>query len=65
MSAKHTPQQQFKEAKQIAKDHGCLVIEKGTRFLVYRKTPVRLVYLGSRRTAETLREFVCKVTNFH
>ncbi|MER2537663.1 MAG: hypothetical protein ABTQ26_00325 [Azonexus sp.] len=62
---RHTPQQQFKEAKQIAKDHGCFVIEKAGRYLVYRKTPMRAVYLGARSTPETLRAFVCKVTDFH
>lgn len=62
---RHTPQQQFKEAKQIAIDHGCFVVEKGGRYLVYRKTKVRPVYLGARTSAESLRAFVCRVTNFH
>lgn len=62
---RHTPQKQFKEAKQIASDHGCFVVEKGGRYLVYRRTPMRPVYLGARSSASALRSFICKVTNFH
>jgi len=65
MPTPRNPIQVLKEAKQIARDHGCFVVEKAGRFLVYRKTPVRNVYLGSRGTPETLRPFVCAVTNFH
>jgi hypothetical protein len=62
---RHSPLQQLKEAKQIAIDHGCFVTEKGGKFSVYRKMPMRLVYLGSRSSPEGLRQLVCKVTNFH
>ncbi len=65
MTARHTPQQQFKEAQQIARDHGCFVVQKGDRFLVYRKTPATPVLLGFRRDVSQLRAFVCRVTNFH
>jgi len=61
---RHSPIQQLKEARQIALDHGCFVCEKGGKYLVYRKTPMRPVYLGSRGTPETLRRFVCQVTHF-
>lgn len=62
---RHTPQQQFKEAKQIAKDHGCFVIERGGKYQVFRNTGSKPAYLGARSTPESLRAFVCKVTNFH
>ena len=65
MARQHSPQQQFKEAKQIAKDHGLFVVEKAGRFLLYRANPQRPIYLGSRSSAQTLRSFVCKVANFH
>lgn len=60
-----SPQQQFNEARRIAADHGCLVIEKAGRFQVYRKTPLRLVYLGVRGTPESLHAFIRKLTNVH
>lgn len=65
MAAARNPIQVLKEAKQIARDHGCFVQEKGGRYLVYRQTPARPVYLGSRGTPDSLRAYVCKVTNFH
>lgn len=65
MATARNPLQVLKEAKRIAADHGCIVSEKGGKYLVYRKTPMRPVYLGSRGTPEALRAFVCRVTNFH
>lgn len=65
MATARNPLQVLKEAKQIANDHGCMVSEKGGKYLVYRKTPMRPVHLGSRGTPEALRAFVCRVTNFH
>ena len=62
---RHSPLQQIKEAKQIALDHGCFVVEKADKYLVYRKMPVKPVFLGARGTPASLRNFVCKVTNFH
>lgn len=62
---RHSPLQQLKEAKQIAHDYGCSVSERGGKYLVYRIVAGRPVYLGSRGTPETLRRFVCQVTNFH
>lgn len=54
MVARHTPQQQFKQACQIAKDHGMFVVDKGDHFLLYRKNPVRNVYLGEVKSADAL-----------
>lgn len=65
MPATRNPIQVLKEAKQIARDHGCFVVEKGGKYLVYRSNPRGNVYLGFRGTPETLRPFICKLTNFH
>lgn len=65
MATTRNPIRVIKEAKQIAKDHGCVVSERGGKFIVYRLTPDRPVYLGSRSTPTALRAYVCKVTNFH
>ena len=60
----HSPQQQFKEARQIAADHNMFVVDKGGRFLLYRKAPARPVYLGMRADVAAFRSFVCKCANF-
>lgn len=65
MATTRNPIQVLKEAKQIARDHGCFVAEKPGRFLVYRKTPTGNVFLGFRSDVNALRAYVCKVTNFH
>lgn len=65
MAAAHNPIQVLKEAKQIARDHGCFVVEKDKRYLVYRKTPTGNVYVGFRTDVSALRALVCTVTNFH
>lgn len=61
---RHSPLQQFKEARQIAHDHGPFVVEKGERYLLYRKQQPTNIYLGARANPEALRAFVCKVANF-
>lgn len=58
MTRQHSGQQQFKEAQQLAKDHGMFVVDKGDRFLLYRKMPHRSVYLGMRSSVEAFRRFV-------
>ena len=65
MARQHSPQQQFKEAKQIANDFGLLVVEKAGRYQVYRRMATRNVFVGERGTPDGLRNFVCKITNFH
>lgn len=65
MSRQHSPQQQFKEAKQIAADHGLYVVEKAGKYLLYRRNPQKPIYLGARSSAQSLRSFVCKIANFH
>lgn len=50
------------ESRRIARLGGCMVCEKNGEFRVYRKTPVRPVYLGSRTSQETLRRFVMRLT---
>jgi hypothetical protein len=60
MARTHTPLQQYKEARQIAADYGMFVVDKGGRYVLYRKTPVRPVWLGSRANAAGLRSLVCR-----
>jgi hypothetical protein len=62
---RHSPQQQFKQAQQIARDHGCFVVEKGGEFSLYRRMAMRNVFIGKRRTPEALHALVCRATNFH
>jgi hypothetical protein len=54
MVTRHTPQQQFKQACQIAKDHGMFVVDKGDHFILYRKNPVRNICLGEVKSAAAL-----------
>lgn len=69
MTRRHTPAQQLHEARVIAREHGCFVVEKreakGIRWLLYRQQPDRAVFIGRRSTPEGLRALVCKATNFH
>ncbi|MDD2744185.1 MAG: hypothetical protein PHV02_18130 [Rhodocyclaceae bacterium] len=69
MPTVRNPLQVLKEAKQIARDHGCFVVEKadpkGTRYLVYRRTYDHNECVGARFSVTSLHKLVCKVTNFH
>jgi len=69
MTTPRNPITVLKETKQIARDHGCFVVEKpspkGTRYLVYRVLPHRNEYLGARNDINHLHSFVSKITNFH
>jgi len=58
MTRQHSPLQQFKEAQQLARDHGMFVVDKGSRYLLYRNLPHRNVYLGMRSSVEAFRRFV-------
>lgn len=65
MTRRHTPQQQFKEAQQIARDHGLFVVEKPGEFLLYRRTPGHNTLVGKRSTVAGLRSLVGKAANHH
>jgi hypothetical protein len=66
--ATHTPLQQLKEAKQIAKDHRMFIAEKkeraGTLYLLYRAATPRNIFLGKRVTPSGIRTLVSKCANF-
>lgn len=68
MASTRNPLQVLKEAKQIAKDNNCFVVEKpepkGTRYLIYRKLFDRNECVGTAFTPDALRKRVCKVTGF-
>lgn len=67
MTRRHSPLQQVKEAKQIAREHGLYVVEKSTTkgidYLLYRETG--RAYLGKRSSAAGIRSLVCRVANYH
>lgn len=70
MVARHSAAQQLHEAKQIARDHGCVVFERPdtagrTAYLLYRLVGVRRVFVGKRTSPEGIRRLVCKACNFH
>lgn len=62
--ARHSPLQQIKEAKQIAKDHGLVLIEKAGTYVLYRKTPDGNVRLGARATPSGIRSYTARCANF-
>lgn len=69
MTRRHSPLQQLKEAKQIARDHGLFVVEKaerdGTSYLLYREQQPTNTLIGRRSSPSGIRNLVCKVANFH
>jgi hypothetical protein len=62
---RHSPLKQFKQAKQIAQDHGLFIVDKPGDYRLYRKMALRIVFIGKRSTPEALYTLVCKATNFH
>lgn len=48
MSARHSPVQQVRQAKQLAEDNGIYIVEKDGMYQVYRKSPTGSIYLGRR-----------------
>lgn len=61
----HSPLQQFREAQQLAADHGMFVVNKVGRFLLYRRMPGRNVFLGRRNSAPAFRLFVEQCAGVH
>ena len=51
---RHSPQQQYQQAMQIAKDHNMFVVDKDGRYLVFRRLPDRNVCLGQCSSPEML-----------
>jgi len=62
---RQTPLPALIESRRIAREGGCYVIEKCDRYLVYRKTAARAVYLGYRTTPAALRTFVQRLVSTH
>ncbi|MEY2654946.1 MAG: hypothetical protein RLZZ524_1974 [Pseudomonadota bacterium] len=71
MARQHSPLQQIKEAKQIAKDHGLKVVEcpvalGKTDYVVYRTLPDgRRTRLGKRSSPAGIRKYVADLAEFH
>jgi hypothetical protein len=57
-TAMKTTTDYLKEARRIASGAGLFFVEKGAEFRLFRKTPARVVYLGSRASASGLCSFV-------
>lgn len=49
-----SPDEYLKEARQVARNAGLLITNMGAGFKLYRKTPARVVFLGSRSSASSL-----------
>ena len=62
---RHSPLQQFKQAKQIAQDHGLLVIEKSGKYQIYRRMATRVVFIAERGTPDSVHRMVCELANVH
>lgn len=60
MARQHNPLQQWKEAQQIARDYNMFISQKGDKYLLYRKTPSRPVYLGQSGSVSGIRTLVEK-----
>ncbi|MBI4997833.1 MAG: hypothetical protein HZC22_13265 [Rhodocyclales bacterium] len=54
MVTQHTPIMQYRQALQIAKDNNMFVVEKDGHYIVYRKNPIRNIYLGACSSAGAL-----------
>lgn len=59
MSPQQQPMQVYREACQLARDHGCFVIHRSDSYVLYRRQPDRNVFIGRRTTAAGLRRLVC------
>lgn len=62
MTRRRTPLQQYKEAQQMAHDGGCFICQKAGRFLGYRKTTTRNVFVGRTTHVSSLRRLVGRIT---
>lgn len=68
---RHSPARQLAEARQIARDHGLLLIEKPIEpgkcsYILYRLLERgRKTFLGKRGTPEGIRAYVARVAKFH
>jgi hypothetical protein len=68
MCRRHSPLQEIKEARQIALDYGCYLVEKkdarGRAFyLLFRRNPKggHGIFIGKRGTPAGIWNYVCKV----
>ena len=64
MTKRHTPQEQFRQAQTIAKEHGLFVVEKAGIYQLFRRMVTRNVFLGKSGTPDGLHRLVCRVTHF-
>lgn len=61
MARRHTPIEQYRQAKLIASDHNLLISERAAgRYMLFRKTQAKPVYLGQTSGAGGLFRLVSK-----
>ena len=67
MARQHSPLQQIKEARQIAKDFNLILSEKKvgerTDYFVFRKVPGGRTFIGKRSSPAAIRYFIEKVAD--
>lgn len=67
MARRHTPAEQYRQAQQMARDHNLLISEKPgngeARYVVYRKTGTKPVFLGQTTGAGGLFRLVSKFSH--
>lgn len=55
-----TPATQFEEAKSIARAHNMFAVDKGDRYILFRRAAPRPIYLGARTDPAEFRRFVAR-----
>lgn len=62
MTRLYTDLAKFKQAKLIANEGNCFIVDKGQEFLLYRKGEMKNTFVGKRSTCDGILELVKKVT---
>lgn len=67
MTRRHSPAEQYRQAKQIALDHNMVITEKKppqgeTRYVVYRKAGAKPTFLGQATGASGLFRLVSRLS---
>lgn len=65
MTRRHTPLQQFKEAKTTAQEHNMFVTEKAGTYMLFRRCGAYNTLIGKRTTVGGLRSLVFNAAKVH
>jgi len=63
MTRLYTDLAKFKQAKFIAKEGNCFIVDKGKEYLLYRIGAVKNTFIGKRTTCDGILDLVKKATN--